>query len=151
MPYFDDFAAGVSAYPAASVQLSIVDVNPPGTAINVNENVLFQVRIRNNGHLNLTGVTLHVIGINGVEVSRTGGAGTFGTLFTSLPININAHSSQDTVNFFFRSSAVRPAGTALVRAHIAGYDVNLTDLLTNHTGHPNPLTEATFAAQVHPS
>jgi hypothetical protein len=154
MAYFDDFADAVANYPAQSVALSIVDrvVQPPGTAgaVNVNEVFAFQVRVANNGHLNLTGVTLHVEGQNGATVSQNA-AGPFTTSIGSPNIAaVNAHGSQDTPNLFFKApSGVRPAGTALVRAHISGYDVNLNHILISHTGHADP-PSSTFSTQVFP-
>ena len=154
MPYFDDFANAVEAYPALSVNLSIVDrvVQAPGTpgAVNVNEVFAFQVRVANNGHLNLTNVTLHVEGRNGATVSSNA-AGPFGTSIISPTITaVNAHGSQDSANLFFKApNGARPAETALVRAHISAYDVNLSHILNSHSGHADP-PSGTFAAQVFP-
>lgn len=156
MPFFDDFATAVLSYPSVSMQLSIVDVNPPGTSINVNEVVTFQVRIRNNGHLNLSGVVLRVEGQNGVRVSRTllpvipGFQWGFAS-FDSLPLTVNAHSTQDTVNFYFRSTEVHPIGTQLIQVYIHDYNVNLNDILNNHTGHPIPNILGTYANQIFPA
>jgi hypothetical protein len=92
--FIDDFASAVSSYPSTSVTLSIVDVAvQTGTtgAVNVNEVWKYQVRVANNGHLNMTGVTLHIEGQNGAQVS-TAAAGPWSTSIFPGGLNINSHS-----------------------------------------------------------
>lgn len=154
MPFFDDFASALSGYPAASVTLSIVDrvVQPPhvGPAVNTNEIWAFQVRVTNNGNLNMTGVVLHIQGQNGTQVSTLVG-GPWQASITSGALTVNAHSSQDTPNFYFKApSAARPAGTPLVRAHIGTFDVNLNHILNNHSDHADP-PSGTYSDQVFPA
>ena len=154
MAYFDDFANAVDAYPATSVALTIVDraAVPPATvgAVNVNEVWSFQVRIANNGNLNMTGVSLHIEGQNGAQVS-TAAAGPWSTgiIPAALPA-VNAHSTQDTVNYYLKAPAVaKPAGTALVRAHISSWDANLDHIILGHSNHADP-PAGTYADQVFP-
>lgn len=154
MAYFDDFKNAVSAYPSLSVTLSIVDlvVQPPSTAgaVNINEIWAFQVRIANNGHLNLTGVTMHLSGANGATVALAA-AGPFTSILTTPAIaSVNAHSTQDTGNFYFKApNIVKPAGTQLVEVHISAFDANLNYILITSTGHSNPPT-GSYKAQVFP-
>lgn len=154
MPYFDDFASAVAGYPALSVALSIPPpvVQPPGTAgaVNVNEVFAFKVKVNNNGHLNLTGVTLHVEGQHGATVSLSAAGPFVASLASPIIAAVNAHGSQDSANLFFKApSTTRPAGTDLVRVHISGYDVNLSHILNSHSGHADPPSIA-FPAQVFP-
>ena len=146
MTFIDDFASAVSSYPSTSVTLSIVDVAvQTGTtgAVNVNEVWKYQVRVANNGHLNMTGVTLHIEGQNGAQVS-TAAAGPWSTSIFPGGLNINSHSNQDTVDFYFKAPGVaKPAGTGLVRAHISTFDVNLNHLLNDHSGHADHPQEPT--------
>jgi hypothetical protein len=139
--FVEDLANAVSGYPAASVTLAIVDVatqaGPAGAAVNVNEIWRFQVRIRNNGHLNMTGVHLHIAGQNGAKVSTSLGGPWF-DFITTGPLTVNAHSSQDTVDLVFKAGVVQPLGTALVRAHISTFDVNFDHILKSHSGHADP-------------
>jgi len=138
MAFLDDFQNAVSGYPAASVTLTIVDKAPvpPATvaAINVNEVWSFQVRVRNNGNLNMTGVSLRIQGQNGATVSTTS-AGPFSSSINFGNLSLNGHGGQqDTVNLFFKApSTIKPAGTQLVTAQIAGFDVNLNHILIDHT------------------
>ena len=138
MAFLDDFQNAVSGYPAASVALTIVDKAPvpPATvgAINVNEVWSFQVRVRNNGNLNMTGVSLRIQGENGATVSTTS-TGPFSSSINFGNLSLAGHGGQqDTVNLFFKApSTTRPAGTKLITAQIAGFDVNLNHILIDHT------------------
>lgn len=154
MAFLDDFANAVIGYPATNVTLSIVDrvVQPPsvGPAVNVNEVWAFQVRVANNGYLNLTGVSLHIEGQNGAQVS-TLAAGPFSASINFGSLTVTGHGTLDTVNLFFKApNVVKPAGTALVRAHIRSFDVNLSHILNDHTGHADP-PAGTYSDQVHPA
>jgi hypothetical protein len=154
MAFLDDFVNAVSGYPAANVNLTIVDTAPvpPATpgAVNVNEVWSFQVRVRNNGHLNMVGVSLHIAGMNGASVSLNA-AGPWVPLITFGSLTVNAHGGQqDTVNLYFKAPpAVKPAGTQLACAHIANFDVNLNDILLSHSGHADP-PSGCYIAQVFP-
>ena len=156
MAFLDDFATAVSDYPLNSVILSIVDlvVQPPGTAgaVNVNEVWAFQVRVANNGHLNMTGVSLHVEGQNGAQVGLAATGPWSASIYSGAlaALAVNAHGTQDTVNLFFKAPNVaKPLGTPLVRAHIIIWDANLDHLLNGHSGHAN-LPAGTYSAQVSP-
>jgi hypothetical protein len=84
----------------------------------------------------MTGVSLHVEGLNGAQVS-TSSAGPWlpSIIFGSL--TVNGGGSQDTVNLYFKAPNVtKPAFTTLVNARLNGWDANLNHLLiTNHTGY----------------
>lgn len=154
MAYFDDFEEAIESYPADSVVLSIVDRAPvaPATAgaVNVNEVWSFQVRVANNGPLNMTNVALHIEGQNGAQVG-TAAAGPFtASILPPALAAVNGHSTQDSVNYFLRAPAViKPAGTSLVRAHISGWDANLDHVLNSHSGHADP-PAGSYADQVFP-
>ena len=158
MGFFDDFATAVTNYPRDNVTLSIVNVvvsvGTPG-AVNVNEGWQFQVRVANNGHLNLTNVMLHIQGQNGATVGQRdlfGGVAFSSETFLDVP-GINAHSTLDGPAVFFKApSGAEPPETVLVRAHISDirrFTVNLDHILNGHGAHADP-PAATFAAQVFP-
>ena len=157
MAFFDDFAKAVTDYPMTSVTLSIVNVvvsaGTPG-AVNVNEVWQFQVRVANNGHLNLANVMLHIEGQNGATVGQWNLFGTSFSAETFLDIpGINAHSTLDGPALLFKApSAAKPLGTMLVKAHISNirmFTVNLDHILNGHGAHANP-PAGTFAAQIFP-
>ena len=91
---FEDMTAAVEAYPAASVDLEIVDVDIPGSVINVNERPTFRVKVTNRGPLEMTGVTLRIKGLNGATVKQNGAAAPFVSEFvtsTSQLATIGGH------------------------------------------------------------
>lgn len=156
MAFLDDFRDAVSGYPAASVTVEIVDrapVTPPtGTQVNINDIWSFQVRVRNNGQLNMTGVSLRINGLNGATVSTSNLAGSYvGTISSFGNMTIPAHGTLDTVNLFLKApNATRALGTELVSAQIAGFDVNLNHLLIDHTAF-SATPRGVYADQVFPS
>lgn len=155
MAFLDDFASAVSGYPAASVELSIVDlaVQPPGIgpSVTVNEVWAFQVRVKNKGKLNMTGVTLKIEGQNGAQVG-TSASGPWASSKAAGPMPVNGNGGQqDTVNLFFKApSAVKPAGTALLKATISAFDVNLNHILNDlSVGVASP--SGPYSNQVYPA
>ena len=98
----------------------------------------------------MTGLALHIQGENGATVSNAAGGPFSAGILTTGPINVNAHSTQETVNWFFKAPAgVKPVGTALVRAHIGTFDANLTHIMNDHSGHADP-PAGTYSSQVFP-
>ena len=155
MAFLDDFQKAVEVYPAFNVTLSIVDLAPvpPATpnAINIDEVWSFQVRVRNNGNLNMTNVLLRLQGLNGATIS-TNSAGPFSPFLNFGNLTLNAHGGQqDTVNLFFKApDKIKPAGTQLVSATIGGYDANLNHILIDHTFGSAAGPTGSYNAQVHP-
>ena len=156
MAFFDDFSAGITGYPAASVTLTITPpvVQPPGTvgAVNVNEVWSFRVTVTNNGSLNMTNVVVHFAGLNGAGAATTA-AGPFSNgVFLSAPTiaSVPAGSSVNTATLFFKAP---PGSTAaavdLVEAHLNAWDADLDNLLNNVSGHANPPVKR-FSSQVFP-
>lgn len=153
MPFFDDFAQALEDYPSDSVTLSIVDLvaQSPSTpvSVNIDEVWVFQVRVANNGHINMTNVSLHVDGENGALVS-TAPLGPFLSGITFGALTISGGGTQDTVNLYFRApSVVKPAGTTMVTAHIGNWYGNLNHMFDNHTLHA-PTPQGTYSTQVFP-
>jgi len=154
MAFFDDFAKAVENYPSISVTLRIVDVafvsGAQGPEVNVNDVYKFQVRVINNGHLNLTNVLLHIQGQNGAQVSAFA-AGPFsaGIVSSGLGLTVNAHGSQDTADFYFNATAASPAEVVLVRAHISRFNANLNHILDDHSSHADP-PAGTYSRKVFP-
>ena len=98
---FEDMTAAVEAYPAASVDLEIVDVVFPGSVINVNERPSFRVKVTNRGPLEMTGVTLRIKGLNGATVKQNGAAAPFVSEFvttTSQLATVGGHGGSQTTN-----------------------------------------------------
>ena len=155
MAFFDDFANGISGYPAASVTLSIgsLVVQAPGTAgsVNVNEVWAFKITVTNNGNLNMKNVTLHYSGMNNVTVAAApGGPFTSGILTTAAIATVPAHGSASTVNYYFKAPAGASVGVVdVLDVHLNAWDADLLYLQNNLSGHANP-PDAKLARQVFP-
>ena len=152
MSFFNDFASGLESYPVDSVTVSITDVAiQTGTAgsVNVNEVWKFKVNVQNNGHVNMTGVSLHVNGLNGATVG-TAAAGPFSAGITTGSLTVNGGGSQKSGFLYFKApNTAKAAGTDLVNAHIADWSGNLDHMFNNHTNHA-VTPAAIYEAQVFP-
>jgi hypothetical protein len=157
-PFLANFATAVREYPKDSVTLQIVDrapVDPPtGPNVNTNEIWKLRIRVRNNGHLDMTGVALRITGQNGVKVNTTNAPEPH-TWPTSLAAfgNLNIKAHNDTPSgfiYFFSPAGAQPAGTDLVCAQIARFDVNLNHILIDHSG-SSTLPRVCYEDQVFPS
>lgn len=153
MTFFNDFKDGLEAYPADHVTITITDVAiETGTdgSVNVNEVWKFKVNVENNGHLNMTGIELHINGLNGATVSTDPAGPFFNTLTVgNLSVNGGGSSNKTAWRYFKAPTTVKPAGTDLVSAHINDWSGNLDHLFGNHTNHTFT-PSANYEAQVYP-
>jgi hypothetical protein len=151
MAFFDDMAAAVEAYPVTDVELEIVEVNFPGSALNAGKQGAFRVKVTNRGPLNLTGVTLRIHGQNGATVANNNIPAPFVSEFVTqeLPTISAQGGEQLTVGSPLKFRA--PGGTqdakTLVKATLEAWDVNLNRILNGHS-RPIDLPKGTFAAEV---
>ncbi|MBC7995966.1 MAG: hypothetical protein H7Z15_22285 [Rhizobacter sp.] len=152
MAYFDDMTAALAAYPLTDVQLEIVDVTFPGTALNTGETGSFRVKVTNTGPLNLTGVTVRVSGQNGATVANNSVIAPFVSDFITQELpTISAHGgSQLSVGspLKFKAPTGAQASKTLVKATLEAWDANFDHILL---GHSDPLRDGpkgTYAAQV---
>lgn len=153
MTVLTDIANAMDSYPTDEAAVSIVDVAlQSGTlpAININETWKFKVKVENNGHVNMTGVSLHVFGLNGTQVSLSATTGfTTGTLTVgSLSVGGGGGSQKTDYVYFKAPSSAKPAGTLLVEAHIGDWNGNFEHYFTNHTKDDLHAPKGTYSAQV---
>jgi len=140
---FEDMTAAVEAYPAASVDLEIVDVVFPGSVINVNERPSFRVKVTNRGPLEMTGVTLRIKGVNGATVKQNGAASPFVSEFvttTSQLATIGAHGGSQTTNgspFSFAAPGSPQPNHPLVQVTLEDHNFTLNHILNGHSD-PRP-------------
>ena len=108
MAFFDDMSAALADYPVTDVELEIVEVAIPGAVLNEGEQGTFRVRITNRGPLNLSGVTVHVYGLNGATVANNSVIAPFVSDFTTqelAPVN----SARRITAYRWRSAKVQGA------------------------------------------
>jgi hypothetical protein len=138
--FLNDFKAAMHDYPDQFVTLEIVEVEVPGNALNTGEIGKFEVKLTNSGLLDMTGVTLKVIGLNGTQV-KTGGAADhdFRDALTiamdSDPISGGGGVSvTNRPKLQFKApSGPKPEATTLFRATIETWDASLARILNFHS------------------
>lgn len=152
MAFFDDMNAALEAYPLTDVQLEIVDVTFPGSALNTGETGSFRVKVTNTGPLNLTGVTVRVSGQNGATVANNSVIAPFVPDFITQELpTIAAHGgSQLSVGspLKFKAPAAAQASKTLVKATLEAWDANLDHILLAHSDPMRDGPKGTYAAQV---
>jgi hypothetical protein len=157
MTTLTDIANDMDTYPTDEVLVSIVDVAVHigvGPNINIGETFKFKAQVENTGHVNMTGVSLHVFGLSGAEISLSPTTGfTAGTL-TVGSLNVNGGGGSQKTGYLYLKppSATKPAGTPLVEAHFAGWTGgNFDHYFTNHTLDDFHSPKGTYSAQVFPA
>lgn len=78
MGILDDIASAAQSYPVDNVDLEVVEIQFPGSALNTNEEGSFRVRVINNGPVRLKDVVVRVRARNGLEVKSNNAIATFG-------------------------------------------------------------------------
>jgi hypothetical protein len=154
MGFIDDFAHAVETYPDDYVTLEIIEVNVPGTALNVSERGSFQVRVRNTGPLNMEDLTLRIRGLNGTLVKDTGALAPFVTEFVSDPGQFprirghNGDAPEDNTGAFSFEVASSPRPVAdLFEVSIEGWTALLDHILASHS-RSAPDVKATYRDRV---
>jgi hypothetical protein len=150
MTVITDMANAIGSYPQDEVAISITDVDihtGVGPAINVDEVWKFKVNVTNNGHLNMTQVSLHVRGLNDVLVSKTAVGGFVSGFYSDdagLLIDIDGGGQSTKTDYFYFKPTDDTDNTVmdLVTAHIYDWYGNFQHFFTNHTpgGDDHPST-----------
>ena len=170
MSIYDTMVADLQAYPAASLQIEIVDFEPDdGDVLNINEHAAFKVKVTNNGPLTLTGMTLRIAGRNDAKVKLPGPIVVgptvpprrarivlepfdgFVTEFVSdaLP-DIRGHGGTYTTAAFELKAPADDSNSVtktLVKASLEDWDATLDHILNGHSD-PQAAVNGTYAAEV---
>src|SRR5262245_35798207 len=104
------------------------------TDINKKEVWKFQVRVTNDGQMNMTNVSLHILGINGTLVSESPTTG-FAIDMTVANLNPVGGGGVSTSRDFYCKAPPddKPAGTNLLGAPISDWGSNWDHSFSNHT------------------
>jgi hypothetical protein len=146
--FFNDFRNAMHDYPEQFVTLEIVEVDFGGNVINTREEGSFRVQLTNTGLLDMTDVTLKVIGLAGTLV-KTGGAADF-DFRDELTIGMNSDTipgqggvslTQGSKLQFRAPTGPKPEGTALFKATIEAWNGSLLRILNTHS-HDEPVAPA---------
>lgn len=127
MSVLDDIANAMNSYPQDETTIEVVNVDRVGnssdTAVNAGEIWEFHVKLTNNGHVDMTAVSLHVLGLNGTMVREK----STDTFVNSMVVgNLNPAGGGGSVTtraFQFQAPpGTEPAGTELFHVHIQEWD-----------------------------
>jgi hypothetical protein len=165
MSVLDDIANAMDSYPRDETTIEVVNVDRVGNAadndVNASEIWEFHVKLTNNGHVNMSGVSLHILGLNGTTVRETP-TDSFGEGMIVGNLNPSGGGGVATTRAFqFKAPpGSEPAGTELFHVHIqewaaaTGFD----HYFTNHTKDDGEAEEigivyprAFFSSQVFPA
>jgi hypothetical protein len=156
MTIINDLVAEIEAYPHESLTLEIVEVDPPGGAVNIDEDVLFRIQASNSGALDVNDLTVLVEGLNGTRVKQNGAAAQFVSSFTTsvgqFP-RVPAHQGNTPVlstgsPFHFEApGSPKPAGTQLVRISVVDWRTDLNHVFVNHS-RADAAANATYSSAV---
>jgi len=139
MPVLTDIANELDRYPLDETTIEIIDVAREGSAndpdINDDETWKFKVKVTNNGHINMTGVSLHVQGLNGTLVSEDPVTGFANDMVVASLNPPGGGESRQTKFFYFKpgTAANPPVNTPLLNAHIHDWGANFDHYFSNHT------------------
>jgi hypothetical protein len=153
MSVLGDLRDEIGKYAADNMELRIISVNVPGDVLNVGEQAIFRVQIRNNGHLDAQQVRLHVEGTDYGRVSLTNG-GPYTTSVLPPAVDVPALGTRIVGPLYFKAGTTVTTGISgaqeLFKAHVSTYDVDFDHILRDHTGHSNP-PEGAYKGEIHAS
>lgn len=137
MPVLTDLTNELETYLDTYVTCEFVEVDIPGNTLNVNEEVKFQLAVRNTGPLNLTDLEIRLVGRNGTLVKSNGAIDDLGPeAVQPMRDGVRAHNGNDPertpILTFKAPPGTKGAGTDLVEVFIDTFDANLDHLLLVH-------------------
>ncbi|MCA0296270.1 MAG: hypothetical protein LCH96_13380 [Actinobacteria bacterium] len=153
MSVLQDLVTEIESYPHTYLTIEIIDVNPPGSAINVNEDVTFTVQVSNSGPLNVRDLTLTVTGLNGTQVKAPGAAAPWGTEADSNPFDlVPAHQPNTPVvmtgsPLHFKANRAWSTAKDLVSVTVGDWDTDFDHPLIAHSD-PDTAAKATYSSTV---
>ena len=141
MGILSDLAAAYVAYPHEYLTLEIVEVDPPGSAVNTNEDVLFRIQVANTGPLDVNDLQILVEGLNGTLVKNNNAIAPWtGSLTTSVGQfdDVPGHSGNNPKvstggKLHFKPVITTSAVTDLVRVSVAGWNTDSSHIENGHT------------------
>lgn len=144
MSVLDDIANAMNSYPRDETVIEIVNEGRVGsstdTDVNSGEIWEFRIKLTNNGHVDMTNVPLHILGLNGTTV-REKATDSFGP--GMIVGNLNPLGGGSTVTsraFQFQAPpGTEPAGTELFHVHIQDWEAGsgFDHFFTAHTKDDN--------------
>ena len=139
MPFFDDYTNAIESYPESYVQLEIVNITVPGSALNQGETGSFDVKVTNSGPLRMNDLTVRIRGLNGTLVADAGAAAPYVSEFVTsagqFP-QVPAHNSDGVTNiggFRFKAPASAQPPQDLVEVTFEDWKPDFEHIHLSHT------------------
>jgi hypothetical protein len=139
--------------------LEILGIDGVGQVVDVDDEGTFEVKLTNNGPLNVTGVTVRIDGLNGAEVKDNNILAEYKSDFVwdnqggERP-TINGHGGELIVPmsvgpFGFKAPA-RPSRDekVLVKATLEDWNGDISHIMINHSDPHPDVPEGTYSAKV---
>lgn len=141
MTILTDLADELETYPRDFLDVQIVQVDPPGNALNAGENARFRIQVANSGPVDANQLSLLVEGLNGTLVASNGVNRDLQDAFTISGAffgDVPAHSATTPRvspgdPFEFRASTSSTTVRDLVRVSVAGWETTFNHLTSGHT------------------
>ena len=151
MGLLDDLHDEVNNYAHNYLELSIVQVDPPGDFINEDEDVAFRIQVSNPGPLDVNNLSLLVTGLNGTDVKSNGTNSAYVDSFTISGAffgNVPAHETvvSPGPKFHFKTSRDSAAEVALVQVSVANWATTFDHILASTP--PDPEANGIYGSTV---
>ncbi|MGR0480408.1 MAG: hypothetical protein ACTFAL_03145 [Candidatus Electronema sp. V4] len=133
MSIIDQLRAEIDTYETDKCSTTIINFAIPGTALNVGEAFTFQVKVENNGELDMKNVKVQVIGTSYADVAYL--VPQFSSSAVSGTFNLDAN--QEYIVFPFLGRAKKDTGNAsldIVTARIHSWNASFDHILDDHSG-----------------
>lgn len=157
MSVIDDLNTAVADYANSDCDIKIVGFSvttgSSTTTLNPKEYFQYQVKVSNNGKLNMKNVKIRVNGSDWAKVALSGSTGVFdktALLDPTPPINIDPGQSFTTGFFRGYATAGTPSSATevIVTAQIDGWDAELDSILNDSSG--SGMANGTLMQAVYP-
>lgn len=148
----EDLEQAIESYPRTHMTVDIYDVNDPGGSWNVGQNGTYKVRVRNDGPLDVDGLTLLMEGKNLSKVGEHGWTGGQSSMQTPVFPRVPAHMADDTWieiedHFHLWVHQELPPNSELLKVSVLDWNTSLDHLTIAHSD-PAPAADDVYSAEV---
>lgn len=141
MGLLSEITSAVQDYPHEYLTIEIIEVEPPGDVVDVDDDVRFRIQVSNSGPLHVDDLDLLVEGLHETQVKSGGAIAQYDDSFTTgagwFP-RVPAHSAAEPVempgsDFWFTVSRAWAREKTLVRVSVAGWNSSFDHIFGGHT------------------
>lgn len=132
MTVIDDLRIAIDNYETNSCATEILNfsIDGGGTVLNIGDTFKFQVRVFNQGPLDMRNVRLRALGSSFADVATL--SSDFASSATSGTFNLDAHQTHMTGLFRGKAKAITSGAKDIVTARVDAWDASLDHILVDH-------------------